>query len=278
MRSSVVLAIVALALTVGPAVHASGSAIRLAISCNMHLSNPGSYVVHNSVTGCASGLTIANTAGPIRLDCADHTIGGGGTGTGILLLGAANVRISNCHVHGFHNNFVLRSSTRVVLRDNTAFAASSNANFYLDSTSRSTLVGNIAMFAQRNARGFLLERSSGNSLTDNVSTGNAFRGFDVESSSNANTFVDNISFRNTSAGFVIANSSRSNSFSDNTSVNNEAEGFIALGGATQNVFTRNGASANGSFDCADTNGPNANAWAGRGNVGDRSSPAGLCSP
>jgi parallel beta-helix repeat protein len=238
-----------------------------------------STTLTNSLTGCgASGLVIG--ASNITLNCNGHSIAGTGGGIGISVAGMSKVRIENCHVQDFGDNFFLQSSTSNKLINNTSVGNSAIAGFLLFSSTQNTLTGNIAIngTAVGTSRGFLLDSTSNqNKLTSNVAIGNVMRGFDVGGS--MNTFTKNTALNNGSAGFVLSGSS--NIYKSNRAISNESEGFIVFPNGANNTFKGNQASSNGGNDCSDSTvgsgtASTANTWTG--NIGDTSAPAGLCFP
>jgi parallel beta-helix repeat protein len=108
----------------------------------------------------AGNIVIA--ADNVTLDCAGHSVTGGGTGTGILLDGRSRVTVKNCQVTAFEDGIRIEATA--------------------GRSSRNTLAANTV--SNNATNGVLVMDSSGDLLTRNIARDNDYWGYHLVRSTN----------------------------------------------------------------------------------------------
>lgn len=143
------------------------------------ITRPGSYVVERSLGGVGAGTVIEIRANDVSLDLGGFTLFGPGdrTGTGVAVVGAANVRVHNGHLQGFGVGVRAEGGTNLVVeglqidgRDLGGTPPSVEVGVLLVDTRGARVVDNVVTdtFLGVFVRG---EGSAGNRIADNVLTG-----------------------------------------------------------------------------------------------------------
>lgn len=205
----------------------------------------------------------------VTLDCAGHSVTGGGT-FGVLLSGRTGAIVKNCDVSGFfhgvgllysfdstitgntsHGNslagFVLEGGSNNVLSSNTADGNGWNG-FQLSFPSNTTLENNVATNNGGTA-GIAAGQSSGNVIRGNTSTDNANNGIWVGASSSNNTITGNSTARNGETGFgfgvgIWLEGAHDSTVSGNVASDEHDFGILVSGGSSGNVVRENDAVSN----------------------------------
>ena len=162
-----------------------------------------SVTLHNDIGPCAvDGLDVS--ANNVNINCAGHTITGTGTQSsfGILVAGATNVHVNNCHIIGFYFDVGVVSSARVSLLNSVADSATGYGIWVFSST-ESHFINNTV---RDSSSGFLIQSSSNNLVQNNTSVGNPYNGFTVVYTGSpyqnqGNKFVGNLAEGNAGYGF-----------------------------------------------------------------------------
>ena len=160
---------------------------------------------------------IVVSADGVTLDCAGHSVSGGGT-FGVLLSGRTNVSVKNCDVSGFSHGVGLLNSFNARISGNT-----SHDNYLA---------------------GFVLEGGSNNILRSNVADGNGWNGFQLSFPSNT-TLENNVATNNGGTGGIAAGQSNGNIIRGNTSAGNANNGIWVGASSYNNTITGNHTADNG---------------------------------
>lgn len=174
---------------------------------------------------CAGGIVI-RTSGVI-LDCAGHTLtgGGAGSGNGIRVQGATGVRVVNCRVTNFDEGLRLRDAHAGVYVNNQSFANQVDG-IDLDDSNRNVFIQN--RFADNLDHGVEFDGSTDNLFIGNTVTGNV-DGIDTEGPPRTgapapdNTFLHNTCVGNTGSGIRLL--SNNNTVRGNTCDGNSEAGI-----------------------------------------------------
>lgn len=200
----------------------------------------------------------------VTLDCQGYTITGfEGTGFGVGVSLADNVKIENCRISHFITGILLRGSYGSLVRNNESSFNAANGiqisdlgpsnpggmneltnnvanhnrqnGYFLGNSDQHIVSGNTG---NHNRAGIRINNSNENMIIDNSFNRNAVQGMLMIAGADENLIIDNVTNRNGGAGIRFFGSSDDNVFEDNT-VNKNGNGIAEAGSSFGNVFNNN---------------------------------------